>query len=189
MTSRTSGPRHGSAVRPADCQAIDQPAHRLSPTASATAAADSRSWSGYGSSTSARSGSEWAVKSTLVRSGSDGQRVAHGVGEEREVRRARGASCRSCATWRSRVDAAATSRSWYCPTDDREKCGASTRPTMPSTPSSASVATASSMNGAACFWPSTTRHRPGALASRAAASPARCASVRSASGEMPPMAS
>ena len=79
------GPATARACGRPTASAIDQPAHRSSPTASATAAADSRSWSGYGSSTSARSGSEWAVNSTLVRSGSDGERVAHRAREEVEV--------------------------------------------------------------------------------------------------------
>ena len=56
-------------------------------------------------------------------------------------------------------------------------------------PGTSSSAAASSMNGGECFWPSTTVHRPGARSSSAACSPARCASVRSASGEVPPIAS
>ena len=78
----------------------------------------------------------------------------------------------------SRSEAAVANRSWYSPIEAREKCGARTSPTIASTPPSASAATASSMYGAACFWPSTTRHRPGDRSSRAAAKPIRCASVR-----------
>ena len=47
----------------------------------------------------------------------------------------------------------------------------------------------SSMIGAACFRPSATSYSPRRGASSAACSARRCASVRSASGEMPPIAS
>ena len=57
------------------------------------------------------------------------------------------------------------------------------------TRSAANASTACSMNGAACLRPSTTWYRPSAALSRAACSASRCASVRWANGEMPPIAS
>ena len=45
-TSRMSGPRHGSGMAPALCQACDQPAQRSSPAVTATASADAHSSSG-----------------------------------------------------------------------------------------------------------------------------------------------
>ncbi len=70
MTVRMSGPSHGSGVRPALCQAMDQLLHGARPTSAATATAVARSSSGYGSPVATmRCGSECAVKTTLVFAG------------------------------------------------------------------------------------------------------------------------
>ena len=68
MTSRMSGPIHGSGVRPALCQAMR---HRATPARAATASAVSRNWSGYGSPVVEDAGRE-AVGGE--------ERLDHGVG-------------------------------------------------------------------------------------------------------------
>ena len=61
--------------------------------------------------------------------------------------------------------------------------------TIRSAPLATSSATASSMVGEVCLAPYRTRYSPGATASRTAARPSTWDRVRSASGEVPPMAS
>ena len=106
---------YGSGVAPADCHAWDQPAQRFSPLAIATASADAQSSSGYGSPASTRSGSEWAVNTTFVFSGSSAR--ASATAAPRKARYS-GRSCqRSMPTKGTSASAAvAPAREWYSPT-------------------------------------------------------------------------
>ncbi len=210
MTAKMSGPSHGSGVRPALCQATCQrtppslgPASP-SPARSATARADDASCSGYGSpAATTRSGREWAVNTTSrsppARS-SAAQSPAAGGSDDRAastrpaIRSANPGASYHCGTGmngspgasRSR---AAAARSRYSPEPIDDRCGVSTRPTTRSTPSATRSATASSMNGAVCLAPYRTANAPGRAVSSRAATPATCAAVRAASGDVPPMAS
>ena len=86
----------------------------------------------------------------------------------------------------SPAPSAAEARAAYSPTLIEEKCGASTSPTTRETPAATSSRAASSMNGGACFMPSTTSTSSWPAARSAAPRPAACARVISSSGERPP---
>ncbi len=160
-------------------------------------AADSATWSGYGSpSATTRDGRLWAVKNTTVRPGRSGP----GAGKEASASRVRsarseaspGARCHEGmgvnATGSAACAVASRARRRYSPDPRDDWWGVSTMATTRSTPASSRSATASSMLGEVCLAPYRTRYSPGATASRTAASPSTWVRVRSASGDVPPMA-
>ena len=166
----------------------------------AMSAADSATWSGYGSpsATTRRReavGGEEHQPSGRGRSG-PGRRPAKPArpGCDRpggRPARERGATrgWESTPPGRPACAAAASrARRRYSPDPRDDWWGVSTMATTRSTPVSSRSATASSMLGEVCLAPYRTRYSPGATASRTAASPSTWVRVRSASGEVPPMA-
>ena len=188
MTCRMSGPNHGSGVRPALCQASPQ------------------------LSRPDRGGHTLGGCPDLRRVRVVGRQDPLGEGVRGEQHaRARRASSPSllCRSLRDEIDEGRLGR----PARDLVhldvvRRGGSCEPTEVladgDTPSSAarapdrqrvrkpcvaSSSTDSSMNGAACFIPNTTWYCPAATRSSAACMARCCASVRSVSGEIPPIAS
>ena len=77
----------------------------------------------------------------------------------------------------------------YSPDPSDDWWGVSTTATTRSAPAPTSSAIPSSMVGAVCLAPYRTVYSPGETVSRAPATPSTWARVRSANGEVPPMAS
>ena len=178
-----SGPSHSSPVRPALCQAMP---YSVRPSRTATASAVSASSRGYGSPDSRiLAGRLCALNRTCAPGSSASASCTRPATNSTNAGSVAKLSTNVNAG-RPASAAAFSTRSTYCPTLNREYCGARTSPTARSIPSVAMRWTMSSRYGDWCFIPwyaRTSRSR------RRASSDPTCCSVISMSGERPPIAS